>query len=289
VGRAVEEEVYDAPIPEKEKRAIVAQATLAAANAESPGRLMNGTGGLPKDVVRDLLSLSWAARAAGFSSEATAAMKFRWQDMSPQQRAVARKVLVAAAAARGQTPHKGPSSADRVASVVRALEDAGVPAREEATFAEAALRSEEAPEEASEVGPLSKTILDDIVDLAKHAGLSRAQQSGILQAVAPLQPEERRAVATVWAAVGDRAEKRREARAPDATEDAHAASLESLNVLVFAAMQVGATAETIDKVNALAQSMTPEAQMAAAAAVLATRKAPAPVEPLSVVSSISQK
>ncbi|CAE7826271.1 RPL35, partial [Symbiodinium sp. CCMP2456] len=189
VGRRVAEEVYDAPIPEKEKRAIVASATWAAARAETASRQLNGTAGMPGEVAGDFLALSRASHAAGFSDSATAVMKHQWQDMSSQQRAVAAKVLEAVSSAQGQKrPGKGSSSAERVASVVRALEDAGVPASEEAAFAAEALRHGAAVEENLQVGPGSKTILDDIVDLVKSAGLGSAQQSGILQVVASMQP-----------------------------------------------------------------------------------------------------
>ncbi|CAE7881640.1 RPL35, partial [Symbiodinium microadriaticum] len=294
VGRKVAEEVYDAEIPEKEKRAIVASATWAAARAETASRQLNGTAGLPEEVAGDFLALSRASHAAGFSDSATAVMKHQWQDMSPQQRAVAAKVLKAVSSAQGQKrPRKGASSAERVASVVRALEDAGVPASEEAAFAAEALRQGAAVEEDPQVAPGSKTILDDIVDLVKSAGLSSAQQSGILQVVASMQPTERRAIARIWAAAGNRsstapfithaldAGKQSEQRLPlstpappDQTKDAEKA-LELLNVVVYAAIQAGAPPSVLDKVNALAQNMTPEEQMAAAAAVLnSTQKAP---------------
>lgn len=306
VGRRVAEEVLDAPIPEKEKRAIVASATWAAARAETPSRQLNGTAGMPEEVAGDFLALSRASRAAGFSDSATAVMKHQWQDMSPQQRAVAAKVLEAVSSAQGRKrPRKGSSSAERVASVVRALEDAGVPASEEATFAAEALRHGAAVEEDSQVGPGSKTILDDIVDLARSAGLGSAQQSGILQVVASMQPTERRAIASIWAAAGNRSstapfvtravdpgkqsEKRLALSTPatpstDPTEDAEKA-LELLNVVVYAAIQAGAPAAVLDKVNALAQNMTPEEQMAAAAAVLnSTQKAPEKRDPLASVA-----
>ncbi|CAE7527954.1 RPL35, partial [Symbiodinium necroappetens] len=288
----------------QEKRAIVASATWAAARAETASRQLNGTAGMPEEVAGDFLALSRASHAAGFSDSATAVMKHQWQDMSPQQRAVAAKVLKAVSSAQGQKRRrKGSSSAERVASVVRALEDAGVPASEEAAFAAEALRQGAAVEEDPQVAPGSKTILDDIVDLVKSAGLSSAQQSGILQVVASMQPTERRAIARIWAAAGNRsstapfithaldAGKQSEQRLPlstpappDQTKDAEKA-LELLNVVVYAAIQAGAPPAVLDKVNALAQNMTPEEQMAAAAAVLnSTQKAPEDRDPLASVA-----
>ncbi|CAJ1426167.1 unnamed protein product [Effrenium voratum] len=276
VAGVVRDAIYDSSIPEQEKRAIVEAVAEAATVAEKPGYLFNGTEGMDPNLQRDLLALSRAARSAGFSDHEVARFKVQWQGMTPQQRGVAKHSLDALVGRQ-----RGNSSTEKVAAVVKALENAGLQDTEEATYASWALRS--AKGETQEAMP-GRTALEQSVEDAKSAGLSGPQLAAMVKAVAALSPEERQQVVAAWAAVAGRAPKSSTTAPPEVpaqaahtdegaspprqSGDSEKQVLEELSVVAYSAIKAGLRPDLLEKADGMAQQMSPYGQMKASAAIL---------------------
>ncbi|CAJ1384848.1 unnamed protein product [Effrenium voratum] len=292
VAGVVRDAIYDSSIPEQEKRAIVEAVAEAATVAEKPGYLFNGTEGMDPNLQRDLLALSRAARSAGFSDHEVARFKVQWQGMTPQQRGVAKHSLDALVGRQ-----RGNSSTEKVAAVVKALENAGLQDTEEATYASWALRS--AKGETQEAMP-GRTALEQSVEDAKSAGLSGPQLAAMVKAVAALSPEERQQVVAAWAAVAGKSESHMTMisdchrwkppcslaccgarRAIDQSNrttamgftqrqsgDSEKQVLEELSVVAYSAIKAGLRPDLLEKADGMAQQMSPYGQMKASAAIL---------------------
>lgn len=293
VGNAVREEVNPLAIPDQAKVEIINAAMNAAAIVERPDIRMNGTEGLDPSLAGDLLALASAAFSAGFTDREVAMFKLKWQEMTSQQRAAAKRSFDALASARALAGLRNLGGegnlSTNVASAVKAFEDAGASTDEVAQVAAEALRITRATQKEGKKAK-DKTALQQTMEEVKLAGLSDQQAQAILKVMAGLSQEDIAAVAGAWAAIGDKISGApattqaplplqdeqhamkggRTPRAPVAGMDLQA--LEELNVVAFAALQVGVDIDLMDEADGTARGMSPDEQMAAAAAII--RQAP---------------
>eukprot|EP00434_Breviolum_minutum_P021192 symbB.v1.2.018697.t1/scaffold1410.1/size216244/23 len=268
VGNAVREEVNPLAIPDQAKS-------------------------LDPSLAGDLLALASAAFSAGFTDREVAMFKLKWQEMTSQQRAAAKRSFDALASARALAGLRNIGSegnlSTNVASAVKAFEDAGASTDEVAQVAAEALRITRATQKEGKKAK-DKTALQQTMEEVKLAGLSDQQAQAILKVMAGLSQEDIAAVAGAWAAIGDKISAApastqaplplqeeqhamkggRTPRAPVAGMDLQA--LEELNVVAFAALQVGVDIDLMDEADGTARGMSPDEQMAVAAAII--RQAP---------------
>lgn len=288
VGDAVKDQMESLDIPEQEKMDIVNAAVNAAAAAERPNLRMNGTEGLDSNLAGDLLALAASAFSAGFRDQEVAIFKMKWQEMTSQQRAVAKRSFDALASARvvaGLRNLGEGNLSTNVASAVKAFEDAGASANDAAHVAAEVLRATRAANagDAAVKDRKDKTQLQKTVEDVKSARLSDQQAQAILKVMAGLSPADTIPVATAWAAIGGKVpapsttqasfplqEEREKGQprlsAPTTGMDLQA--LEDLNVVAFAALQEGIGLDLVDRADRIAKGMSPSEQMTAAAAII---------------------
>lgn len=285
VGDAVKDQMESLDIPEQEKMDIVNAAVNAAAAAERPNLRMNGTEGLDSNLAGDLLALAASAFSAGFRDQEVAIFKMKWQEMTSQQRAVAKRSFDALASARvvaGLRNLGEGNLSTNVASAVKAFEDAGASANDAAHVATEVLRATRAAN-AGDAAVKDKTQLQKTVEDVKSARLSDQQAQAILKVMAGFSPADTIPVATAWAAIGGKVpapstpqapfplqEEREKGQprlsAPTTGMDLQA--LEDLNVVAFAALQEGIGLDLVDRADRIAKGMSPSEQMTAAAAII---------------------
>lgn len=288
VGDAVKDQMESLDIPEQEKMDIVNAAVNAAAAAERPNLRMNGTEGLDSNLAGDLLALAASAFSAGFRDQEVAIFKTKWQEMTSQQRAVAKRSFDALASARvvaGLRNLGEGNLSTNVASAVKAFEDAGASANDAAHVAAEVLRATRAANagDAGDAAVKDKTQLQKTVEDVKSARLSDQQAQAILKVMAGFSPADTIPVATAWAAIGGKVpapsttqapfplqEEREKGQprlsAPTTGMDLQA--LEDLNVVAFAALQEGIGLDLVDRADRIAKGMSPSEQMTAAAAII---------------------
>lgn len=277
-------------IPEQEKMDIVNAAVNAAAAAERPNLRMNGTEGLDSNLAGDLLALASAAFSAGFTDQEVAVFKMKWQEMTAQQRAVAKRSFDALASARvvaGLRNLGEGNLSTNVASAVKAFEDAGASANDAAHVAADVLRATRAANAGSELPGHStaqdKTQLQKTVEDVKSARLSDQQAQAILKVMAGFSPADIIPVATAWAAIGGKVPAASTTQAPFPLQEEREKgqprlsapttgmdlqALEDLNVVAFAALQEGIDLDLVDRADRIAKGMSPSQQMTAAAAII---------------------
>lgn len=285
MGDAVKDQMESLDIPEQEKMDIVNAAVNAAAAAERPNLRMNGTEGLDSNLAGDLLALAASAFSAGFRDQEVAIFKMKWQEMTSQQRAVAKRSFDALASARvvaGLRNLGEGNLSTNVASAVKAFEDAGASANDAAHVAAEVLRATRAAN-AGDAAVKDKTQLQKTVEDVKSARLSDQQAQAILKVMAGFSPADTIPVATAWAAIGGKVpapsttqapfplqEEREKGQprlsAPTTGMDLQA--LEDLNVVAFAALQEGIGLDLVDRADRIAKGMSPSEQMTAAAAII---------------------
>lgn len=290
VGDAVKDEMESLEIPEQEKMDIVNAAVNAAAAAERPNLRMNGTEGLDSNLAGDLLALASAAFSAGFTDQEVAVFKMKWQEMTAQQRAVAKRSFDALASARvvaGLRNLGEGNLSTNVASAVKAFEDAGASANDAAHVAADVLRATRAANAGSELPGHStaqdKTQLQKTVEDVKSARLSDQQAQAILKVMAGFSPADIIPVATAWAAIGGKVPAASTTQAPFPLQEEREKgqprlsapttgmdlqALEDLNVVAFAALQEGIDLDLVDRADRIAKGMSPSQQMTAAAAII---------------------
>lgn len=291
VGDAVKDQMESLDIPEQEKMDIVNAAVNAAAAAERPNLRMNGTEGLDSNLAGDLLALAASAFSAGFRDQEVAIFKTKWQEMTSQQRAVAKRSFDALASARvvaGLRNLGEGNLSTNVASAVKAFEDAGASANDAAHVAAEVLRATRAAN-AGDAGDAAvkdrkdKTQLQKTVEDVKSARLSDQQAQAILKVMAGFSPADTIPVATAWAAIGGKVPAPSTTQAPFPLQEERGKgqprlsapttgmdlqALEDLNVVAFAALQEGIGLDLVDRADRIAKGMSPSEQMTAAAAII---------------------
>lgn len=297
VGDAVKQQVDQLAIPDQEKREILAAALSAAAGAQEPQLKMNGSAGMEPTLAGDLLALSQAALSAGFSDREVALLKFKWQEMSFQQRAAAKRSFDALSFARhsaGLRSLQGNVSTE-VALAVKAFADAGASVADQGRVAARALRAATSRNAGTAAVPAEgaawedhQSALEETVREAKVAGLSDQQASAMLKIMAQLSPEDLDSVAMAWAAIGgdtattqvpdtdgeDEGPEQSRAAGPLVGSDVEGfEALEELNVVAFAALKAGVELDFVAKADSIARKMSPTQQMTTAASLLRMARA----------------
>eukprot|EP00435_Cladocopium_sp_Y103_P069274 s378_g33.t1 len=278
VGDAVKDEMENLDIPQQEKMEIVTAAVNAAAAAERPNLRMNGTEGLDSNLAGDLLALASAAFSAGFTDQEVAIFKMKWQEMTSQQRAVAKRSFDALSSARlvaGLRNLGQGNLSTNVASAVKAFEDAGAFANDAAHVAADVLRATRASNSGADlstatVTPLKdKTALQKTVENVKSARLSDQQAQAILKVMAGFSPADMTPVATAWAAIGGKIPAASTTQAPFPLQEERETGQPRLNAPTAAMdLQAGIDLDLVDRADRIAKGMSPTEQMTAAADII---------------------